>query len=90
MRIDATGGVIKRSSKDKKMNHQSFYISVCLLILTEVFQMISVNHKSMHIAYFLRKIISKSIQAPRMVVCDFGWAILIAEAEIFAVICEII
>jgi len=91
------------------MNHQSFYISVCLLILmvlahrTEplesktiighrvaalslcrfaasyngnvpVFQIISADQKSMHIAYFLRKIISKGNQAPR----------LITVAEIFA------
>lgn len=49
-----------------------------------VFQMVSADHKSMHIAYFLRKIIAKGNEAPRMVVCDFGWAILIAVAEIFA------
>lgn len=49
-----------------------------------VFQMVSADHKSMHIAYFLRKIIAKGNEAPRMVVCDFGWAILIAIAEIFA------
>jgi len=46
--------------------------------------MVSADHKSMHIAYFLRKIISKGNQTPRMVVCDFGWAILIAVAEVFA------
>jgi len=84
MTIDATGGVIKRSSKDEP----PIFLYQCVFIDTNgsvpVFQMISADHKSMHIAYFLRKIISKGNQVPRMVVCDFGWAILIAVAEIFA------
>jgi len=84
MTIDATGGVINRSSKDEP----SIFFYQCVFVDTNgsvpVFQIISADHKSMHTAYFLRKIISKNNQAPRTVVCDFGWAILIAVANIFA------
>lgn len=84
MTIDATGGVIKRSSK----YDPPIFLYQCIFADNNgsfpVFQMVSADHKSMHIAYFLRKIISKGNQAPHTIVCDFGWAILIAIAEIFA------
>lgn len=48
-----------------------------------VFQMVSADHKAMQIAYFLQKIISVGNQPPRMVICDFSWAILIAVSQVF-------
>lgn len=84
MTIDATGGVIKRYSNCEP----PIFLYQCMYVDNDesipVFQMVSADHKSMHIAYFLRKIIAKGNKAPRMVVCNFGWAILIAIAEIFA------
>jgi len=65
MTIDATGDVMKRSSKDEP----PIFLYQCVFVDTNgsvsVFQMISADHKSMHITYFLRKIISKGNQAPR-------------------------
>lgn len=84
MTIDATGSVIKRFSNSEP----PIFLYQCMYVDNNgsipIFQMVSADHKSMQIAYFLRKIISKGNEAPRMVVCDFGWAILIAVAEIFA------
>jgi len=55
MTIDATGGIIKRSSKDEL----PIFLYHCVFVDTNgsvsVFQMISANHKSMHIAYFLKE-----------------------------------
>lgn len=84
MTIDATGGVVSKSSNCES----PVFLYQCMFVDSDgsfpVFQMISADHKSMHIAYFLRKILSQGNSAPRMVVCDFGWAILIAVAEVFA------
>lgn len=49
-----------------------------------VFQMIFADHKAIHIAYFLRKIVSRGMAIPHTVVSDFEWVILIAVAEVFA------
>lgn len=83
MTLDATGGIIKRNSHGEP----PIFLYQCMYVSNDgsipVFQMVSADHKAMHIAYFLQKIISAGNEPPRMVVCDFGWAILIAVAQIF-------
>lgn len=85
MTIDASGGFVKKSSPQEP----PIFLYQCMFvddnnISIPVFQMISADHKAMHIAYFLRKIISRGMAIPHTVVSDFGWAILIAIAEVFA------
>lgn len=84
MTIDATGGVIRRNSKCEP----PMFLYQCMFVNDDgsipVFQMVSADHKAMHIAYFLQKIISVGNEPPRMVICDFSWAILIAISQVFA------
>lgn len=70
--IDATGGIIKReSSQDPPI-----FLYQCVIVSKEgsipIFQMISADHRSLMIAFFLRTIIAKGIPVPRTVVSDFG------------------
>lgn len=84
MTLDATGSIIKReASQDPPI-----FLYQCVFADTTgsvpVFQMISADHRAIMIAFFLRNIIAKGIPAPRTVISDFGYAILIAVANVFA------
>lgn len=82
--IDATGGIIKRESSQES----PIFLYQCVLVSKDgsvpVFQMVSADHRAMMIAFFFRNIIAKGVLAPRTVVTDFGWAILIAASNVFA------
>lgn len=82
--IDATGNLIKReSSQDAPI-----FLYQCVLISKDgsvpVFQMISADHRTVMISFFLRSITAKNVPIPRTIVSDFGWAILIAASDVFA------
>lgn len=82
--IDATGNIIKReSSQDPPV-----FLYQCVLVSKDgsvpVFQIISADHRAVIIAFFLRNIIVRGAPIPRVVVSDFGWAILIAVSDVFA------
>lgn len=47
------------------------------------FQMVSADHRALNIANLLRLILAANLPIPPIVVTDFGWALLIAVAEIF-------
>lgn len=84
MTIDATGNVIKQNSNCEPPIFLYQYMYVNNDGSIPVFQMVSADHKAMHIAYFLQKIISTGNEPLYMVVCDFSWVILIAIAQVFA------
>lgn len=47
------------------------------------FQMVSADHRTLSIAQFLRLILAANVPIPRVVVTDFGWALMMAVVEIF-------
>lgn len=81
--IDATGGIAKRES----VHEPHMFLYQCMLITNQgsvpVFQMVTADHRALNIAQFLRHILATDAPIPPIVVSDFGWALLIAVAEVF-------
>ena len=81
--IDATGGIARRKTK----HEPHIFLYQCMLVTNSgsvpVFQMVSADHRALSVAHFLRLIIAANAPIPRVVVTDFGWALMIAVVEIF-------
>lgn len=81
--LDATGGIVKR----EKSHQPHVFLYQCVLITNQgsvsTFQMVSADHRALNIANLLRFILAANLPVPPIVVTDFGWALLIAVAEIF-------
>ena len=81
--IDATGSIVKR----EKAHDPHVFLYQCVLTISEgsmpTFQMVTADHRALNIAHFLRFILAANAPTPPIVVTDFGWALLIAVAEIF-------
>ncbi|EFN66884.1 120.7 kDa protein in NOF-FB transposable element, partial [Camponotus floridanus] len=86
--VDATGSIGKklRLPNGEKSPHLFLYECVCVSELGNfpAFQMISAKQDASMISYFLSEIIRDGAPIPKIVVTDFGKAILIAIAHIFA------
>lgn len=86
--IDATGSIAKkvRLPNDRKSSHIFLYqcVSVSSRGNFPVFQMISSKHDAAIITYFLLEIVRAGAPLPKMIVSDFGRAILIAVARAFS------
>ncbi|CAL1677483.1 unnamed protein product [Lasius platythorax] len=86
--IDATGSIGKklRLPNGEKSPHLFLYQCVCVSEFSNfpAFQMISAKQDaSIIISYFLSEIVRNGAPIPKIVVTDFGKAILIAVARIF-------
>lgn len=81
--IDATGGIAKREN----VYDPHIFLFQCVLITKEgsvpVLQMMTAEHLALNVAQFLRVILATDAPIPPIVVTDFGWALLIAVAEVF-------
>jgi hypothetical protein len=81
--IDATGGIAKRDQS----HDPHIFLYQCVLVTNDgsvpVFQMVSADQRALIVAQFLRLILAANAPIPPIVVTDFGWALLIAVAEIF-------
>lgn len=86
--IDATGSIAKklRLPNGEKSPHLFLYECVCVSKVGNfpAFQMVSAKQDASIISYFLSEIIRNGAPTPRIVVSDFGKAILIAAARAFA------
>lgn len=86
--IDATGSIAKklRLPNGEKSPHLFLYQCMCVSKVGNfpTFQMVSAKQDASTISYFLAEIIRCGSPIPRLVVTDFGKAILIAIARAFA------
>lgn len=86
--IDATGSIVKRIRlpEGQKCSHIFLYQCVCFngVESVPIFQMISSKHDAALITYFLLEILRSGASIPRVAVCDFSNAILIALSRAFA------
>lgn len=87
MTIDATGSVVKKIKYEHgKSSHIFLYLimSVSSLGSVPAFQMLSAEQDTVAIVTWLLRLIRDGIPIPRMVVCDFSQALLIALSIAFA------
>lgn len=86
--IDATGKIAKKIKlpEGQKSSHIFLYQCVCSngTISIPVFQMTSCKHDAALITFFLLEILRSGASIPRIAVCDFSKAILIALSRVFA------
>jgi len=86
--IDATGSIAKKIKlpEGQKSSHIFLYQCICVSEKESipVFQMTSCKHDAALITYFLLEILSSGAPIPRIAVCDFSKAILIALSRAFA------
>lgn len=86
--IDATGSVSKKIylPNEQKSAHLFLYECVCVSNLGNfpAFQMLSAKQDASIISFFFSEIVRDGAPVPPIVITDFGKAILIAVARVFA------
>lgn len=86
--IDATGSIGKKLRLPNKEKSPHLFLYECMCVSEfgnfPAFQMVSAKQDASIISYFLSEIVRDGAPIPRIVVTDFGKAILIAVARTFA------
>lgn len=93
MTVDATGSIAKKIKQADGHKSPHIYLYQCMSVTENgsvpVFQMVSTAQNSAIITFWLLEMLRDGSPVPRMVVCDFGRAILTAVAKAFAYCCDL-